>query len=116
MKKRDKIIFSNKKENVKKEKASINTVQKVKAPKKVQKGNVSSKFKTKMSHSVRVKILVPIFGIAVLGIVSCFISIGSLGRVQQSSKKISDTYLENIMEVDSLSQEFTMLQKIFMKM
>lgn len=115
MKKRDKIIFSNKKENVKKEKAPINTVQKVKAPKKVQKGNVSSKFKTKMSHSVRVKILVPIFGIAVLGIVSCFISIGSLGRVQQSSKKISDTYLENIMEVDSLSQEFTMLQKMMLQ-
>lgn len=111
MKKRDKIIFSNKKENVKKEKAPINTVQKVKAPKKVQKEKVSSKFKTKMSHSVRAKILVPIFGIAVLGIVSCFISIVSLGRVQQSSKKISDTYLENIMEVDSLSQEFTMLQK-----
>ena len=37
MKKRNKIIFSNKKENVKKEKASINTVQNVKAPKKVQK-------------------------------------------------------------------------------
>lgn len=34
MKKRDKIIFSNKKENVKKEKAPINTVQKVKAPKR----------------------------------------------------------------------------------
>lgn len=115
MKKRDKIIFSNKKENVKKEKAPINTVQKVKAPKKVQKEKVSSKFKTKMSHSVRAKILVPIFGIAVLGIVSCFISIVSLGRVQQSSKKISDTYLENIMEVDSLSQEFTMLQKMMLQ-
>ena len=115
MKKRNKIIFSNKKENVKKEKAPINTVQNVKAPKKIQKEKVSSKFKTKMSHSVRAKILVPIFGIAVLGIVSCFISIVSLGRVQQSSKKISDTYLENIMEVDSLSQEFTMLQKMMLQ-
>ena len=115
MKKRNKITFSNKKENVKKEKAPINTVQNVKAPKKIQKEKVSSKFKTKMSHSVRAKILVPIFGIAVLGIVSCFISIVSLGRVQQSSKKISDTYLENIMEVDSLSQEFTMLQKMMLQ-
>ena len=115
MKKRNKIIFSKKKENVKKEKAPINTVQNVKAPKKIQKEKVSSKFKTKMSHSVRAKILVPIFGIAVLGIVSCFISIVSLGRVQQSSKKISDTYLENIMEVDSLSQEFTMLQKMMLQ-
>ena len=115
MKKRNKITFSNKKENVKKEKAPINTVQNVKAPKKIQKEKVSSKFKTKMSHSVRAKILVPIFGIAILGIVSCFISIVSLGRVQQSSKKISDTYLENIMEVDSLSQEFTMLQKMMLQ-
>lgn len=79
---------------------------------KIQKPNFRGRT---IKNSVQAKILVPIFGLAILGVIACFVGMFSLGRVQTSSQKISDEYLENILDVDSLSQEFVTLQKMMLQ-
>ena len=64
---------------------------------------------------VRTKILVPIFFIAVIGMLSCILGSNNLKRVQAASNQISGECLQNIMNVDSLSEEFVTLQKLMLQ-
>lgn len=76
--------------------------------------------KGRMDHfvkrlKVRTKILVPIFFIAVIGVLSCVLGNLNLKRVQEASNQISGECLQNIMNVDSLSEEFVTLQKLMLQ-
>lgn len=107
-----------KKEQVEKPKTARNKLnfKNYKNKKKLHKQNPKEQhMKKNMKNSVRSKILIPIFGLALLGIIACFIGIVNLGRVQDSSSKISDTYMVNIMDLDMLSQEFVTLQKMMLQ-
>ena len=57
------------------------------------------------------KILLPIFLLAFIGLLACYISLSNLTKVQNASDKITGTYMENIITVDSLSKDFVTLQK-----
>ncbi len=57
------------------------------------------------------KVLSPIFLLALIGLLACYIGLSNLSKVQNSSERITGTYLESIMNLDSLSQEFVILQK-----
>lgn len=126
---RDKTIASEKEQRIKKSKKKTankkNKVKKISRKKNklvaenqdtdVSQDSGGKKSPKGIKNSVRAKILVPIFGLALLGIIACFIGIINLGRVQDSSSKISDSYMENIMDVDMLSQEFVTLQKMMLQ-
>ena len=60
---------------------------------------------------INTKILLPIFLLASIGLLACFISLSNLTKVQNASNEITGTHLENIMTVDSLSKDFVTLQK-----
>ncbi len=65
--------------------------------------------------SMRFKVLVPIFIIAMIGLTACIIGSISLKTVQDASNKISGEYLEGITKLDELSSEFVMLQKLMLQ-
>lgn len=61
------------------------------------------------------KLLLPMFLLAIIGIVTCFVGSNNLAKVQSSNDKITGTYLEGIMNLDSLSEEFVSLQKLMLQ-
>lgn len=67
------------------------------------------------NSKIRVKVLVPIFVIAILGLTACFMGNRNLKQVQIASSQISGEYLEGIMNLDTLSREFVILQKLMLQ-
>ncbi len=61
--------------------------------------------------SINKKVLLPIFLLALIGLVACLFGLNNLSAVQNASNKITGTYLESIMNLDSLSEDFVTLQK-----
>ena len=64
---------------------------------------------------VRTKVMVPLLLIAALGVLGCIMSTRNLWSVQNASSRISGEYLKNIQDVDTLSQEFVILQKLMLQ-
>lgn len=64
---------------------------------------------------MKFKVLVPILIIAAIGLSACIMGNRNLKQVEQASNKISGNYLENIMDLDALAEEFVTLQKLMLQ-
>ena len=61
------------------------------------------------------KVLLPIFLLALIGLIACIIGSSNLAKVQKASDRITGTYLEGITNLDSLSEEFVNMQKLMLQ-
>lgn len=65
--------------------------------------------------TINIKVLLPIFILATIGLAACMIGNRNLKLVENASNKISEDYLENIITLDALSKEFVTLQKLMLQ-
>lgn len=68
--------------------------------------------KVSLKDSIRVKVLLPVIALAILGVICVLLGIVSLSKVNAASTQISGTNLQNITKVDAISADFESLQKL----
>ena len=60
--------------------------------------------------SINKKVLLPIFLLALIGLLACFVGLSNSSKVQNASNKVTGTYMESIMNLDTMSEDFVTLQ------
>lgn len=83
-------------------------MKKVKSQKKVKKKN-------KRIKSVKFKILIPLLFLSIVGMIGIMTSFQELRLMQESSNRVTDIYLDKIVIIDGLSEDFLNMQKLLLQ-
>lgn len=65
--------------------------------------------------SIRIKILIPLLALSLVGIMGMMTSFQELRLIQESSSSVTDIYLDKIVMIDRLSEDFLNLQKLLLQ-
>lgn len=83
-------------------------MKKIKSQKEVKKRNRGLK-------SVKIKILIPLLFLSIVGVIGIMTSFRELRLMQESSSRITDIYLDKIVIIDGLSENFLNMQKLLLQ-